>query len=540
MQRVLVVGSGSAGVHFALTALRKGHQVVMLDVGHEKAGPDAVHHGFLDLKANLEDPVRYFLGERFESVVYPSAMDDYYTRYYGFPPTKSYVFSPEHAFCVQATGFQPIVSFARGGLAEAWTGGAYPFNDHELREFPFDYAEIEPYYSEVAARIGVSGASDDLARFYPVHPHLLSPLRLDEQSDQLLASYTRQKTYVNSRLNCYMGHSRVATLSTAQDGRGACSYCGRCLWGCPSESLYTPAITLRECQRYSNFEYVTNAYVERFTYAANGRVTGMRVLRNHADQSVAITADKYVLAAGTLSSSKIFMESVFHQTGTTVRLPGLMDNRQVLIPFINLKFLGRAYNPNNYQYQQLAIGITSEDQAEYIHGQITTLKTALTHPIIPKMPVDLQSAVQLFRSLRAGLGMVNVSFHDRRRTANWLTLGTEVSPGLRPLVIHYEPRSDERLRVDATVRVVKKLLWKLGCVVPPGMVHVRPMGASVHYVGTIPMSRTRQPYALSPVCRSYDFENLYLVDGVAFPFLPAKNSTFTLMANAVRVADAVL
>jgi choline dehydrogenase-like flavoprotein len=63
------------------------------------------------------------------------------------------------------------------------------------------------------------------------------------------------------------------------------------------------------------------------------------------------------------------------------------------------------------------------------------------------------------------------------------------------------------------------------------------MGASVHYAGTLPMSDTPHPGTISPDCRSHDFENLYVVDGSTFPFLPAKNITFTLMANAARVAD---
>ena len=70
------------------------------------------------------------------------------------------------------------------------------------------------------------------------------------------------------------------------------------------------------------------------------------------------------------------------------------------------------------------------------------------------------------------------------------------------------------------------------------MVNVRPMGASVHYSGTVPMSRTPSPRTVSPECRSHDFPNLWLVDGATFPFLPAKNITFSLMANAVRVAAA--
>jgi choline dehydrogenase-like flavoprotein len=69
------------------------------------------------------------------------------------------------------------------------------------------------------------------------------------------------------------------------------------------------------------------------------------------------------------------------------------------------------------------------------------------------------------------------------------------------------------------------------------MLHIRPMGASVHYAGTIPMTTDKAPRTTSPHGRSNDFDNLYFVDGTSFPFLPAKNLTFTLMANAVRVAE---
>jgi choline dehydrogenase-like flavoprotein len=84
---------------------------------------------------------------------------------------------------------------------------------------------------------------------------------------------------------------------------------------------------------------------------------------------------------------------------------------------------------------------------------------------------------------------------------------------------------------------MRRVLRGLGCLVAPGSTHIRPMGASVHYAGTIPMSEKAMPLTASPLCRSHDFENLFLVDGTTFPFLPAKNITFTLMANAARVAD---
>jgi choline dehydrogenase-like flavoprotein len=66
------------------------------------------------------------------------------------------------------------------------------------------------------------------------------------------------------------------------------------------------------------------------------------------------------------------------------------------------------------------------------------------------------------------------------------------------------------------------------------------MGASVHYAGTIPMTRENSAWTATPEGRSRDFENLFLADGTTFPFLPAKNLTFTLMANASRIAEAMV
>jgi len=52
------------------------------------------------------------------------------------------------------------------------------------------------------------------------------------------------------------------------------------------------------------------------------------------------------------------------------------------------------------------------------------------------------------------------------------------------------------------------------------------------------MSETGGPHTTTKDGRSRMFENLFIADGATFPFLPAKNITFTLMANAVRIAEA--
>jgi choline dehydrogenase-like flavoprotein len=143
----------------------------------------------------------------------------------------------------------------------------------------------------------------------------------------------------------------------------------------------------------------------------------------------------------------------------------------------------------------------------------------------------------MFRNLHAALGLINLNFHDTRRDENFVTLETGVRNADPALSINYTPRFDERASIQKGLRKVKRALRKLKCIVPPGMVHVRPMGASVHYSGTIPMSKTKSAYTTSEYCQSHDFDNLFIVDGSTFPFLPAKNITYTLMSNAVRVAE---
>jgi len=531
MDKILIVGSGASGVHFALSVLKKGYDVTMLDVGYKK--PDMINPDdtINDLKMKLDDPVRYFLGKDYKAVIYP----DFESEYYGFPPSKDYVFSIPQGFKFRLHGFAPVFSFAQGGLAEAWTGGVYPFNDYDLEDFPFRYKDIEPYYSEVADRIGITGKRDDLERFFPFHKNIMKPLELDEHSKLLLSQYEKHKDYLNNKLKCYMGRSRLAVISMDKGKRKGCSYCGRCIWGCPSEAFYTPSITLNQCRQYPNFRYLPNMFVKYFKFNSGNHVTDI-VAESLVDGKIyEFPVQRLVLAAGTLCSSKIFIDSIFKNTGKVIKLHGLMDNRQILMPFINLKMIGKQYNPNSYQYHQLSMELECEIPRDYIDVQITTLKTAMIHPIVQKMFFDLKTAIFMFKDIHAALGIASVSFNNRRSEDNYLTI--EPDGIYTRLVINYSLKEDEGKSIKQVIKRVTKALRKLGCIAPAATNYVRPMGANIHYTGTIAMSTKKIRFTTSEHCQSNDFDNLYIVDGTTFPWLPAKNLTFTLMANAVRVAE---
>ena len=531
MTSVLIVGSGATGVHFAQTCLERGLDVLMLDVGHARPDPVLPSADFDGLKTGLEDPVEYFLGSRGEAIVYPSGAG----KLYGFPPSKSYVFQSPTGFAAESQGFEPVTSFAAGGLAEAWTGGVYPLNDAELEGFPCSAAELEPYYREVARRIGISGVRDDLARFSPFFDEYQPALDLDRHSSLLIRQYERKRSWLNQRLKFFLGRSRVAVLSQDLEDRKSCDYLGRCLWGCPRESLYAPGVTLRRLRQHPRFRYVGGVYVEYFRIT-DGKVDQVVATPISGGERLTYSADHYVLAAGTLCTSRIVLETHYRATGEIATLPGLMDNRQIMMPFITLRMLGQPASTHSYQFHQIALGIAGRNDAEYVHGQITALKSASVHPIVQSMPVDMRSAIAVFQSTHAALGVANIWLHDRPRADNILTIRPG-DDGRVTLVIRHGPAPDDMERVRQTLSTTRRALWKLGAIVPPGMTRILGQGSSIHYAGTMPMTATPLPFTTSPVCRSHDYANLTIADGASFPFLPAKNLTYTLMANAIRAAQ---
>ena len=524
--KITIVGSGASSVHFALTLLKKGYSVEMIDVGFENKKDILSKLNFIEIKKNYEDPVNFFLGESFEVVIPPDSEE-----IYRFPPSKSYVFKPVKNFSYIANGFYPLISFAKGGLAEAWTAGVYPFNDFELEDFPFDYNEIEPYYNEVSKRIGICGENDSLSQIFPIHEHILKSPQLDIHSQYLLEHYLNKK---NNFDRFILGRSRIALLTEDKDHRKKCNLCGKCQWGCKNESLYVPSITLNECLKYKNFKYTKGIYIKYFIYK-NGKITELIGEDISSGDTISFDIDVLVLGAGTISSAKIFLDSYYFNEKKIETLKGLMDNRQVIAPFITPKLITKQYEFESYQYHMLSAGIITENLKEYIHTQITTLKTSIIHPVISSLPIDYKTSIYLTRNMRAALGVVNLNFNDYKRDDNYITI-KPTEKGTQ-LYINYIPEKDEKKKINNSLKFLQKNFIKLGAIMPSFQARVRKMGESVHYAGTLPMSKRKEHLKTNEYGRSYDFENLYFIDGSTFPFLPAKNITFTLMANATRIAD---
>ncbi|MFN8666663.1 MAG: GMC oxidoreductase [Gemmatimonadaceae bacterium] len=530
MADFLVVGSGATGVHFAQTMLERGHTVTLLDVGFER--PPAPHPDapFTRLKEALDDDGAYFLGANGEAVVYPTA----HGKPYGFPPSKAHVFRRPDGEGVVERGFHPMLSYARGGLAEAWTGGSYELRDEEFSDFPFAPAALRPHYATVAQRIGVTGEADDIQRFSPLTAPYLTPLGLDPHSAWLMNRYAQRRARVNA-VGVHLGRSRVAVLSRDLGGRRACGELGRCLWGCPRGALYSPRLTLIELERHPRFTYRPGIHVRRVLVDGRGHATGVVATPLGGGSEMEIRSDRVILAAGALASTQIYLETRLARGEDDPSLPGLMDNRHVMVPFVNLARLGAKVELDSYQFHMLAMAIDTGDWRHDVHGQVTTLKSAAVHPVIAQLPFDLATSRRVFQRMRAALGVANIWLADTRRDANRARLRRRPD-GPPLLVLEYGDDARDLPETERAIETTRRALRALGCLAPRGMAQVLPRGSSVHYAGTLPLSDADREHTCRANGEVRGIPGLHVVDGAGFPWLPAKNITFTLMANAVRIA----
>jgi len=80
---------------------------------------------------------------------------------------------------------------------------------------------------------------------------------------------------------------------------------------------------------------------------------------------------------------------------------------------------------------------------------------------------------------------------------------------------------------------------RLGAWTHPALAVRVPTGHAIHYAGTLPMSPNPGRYQCTTDGRLWPTQRVYVGDSASFPRLPAKNMSFGMMANAMRVASAL-
>src|SRR5262249_28261162 len=154
--------------------------VLLLDVGHS---PDksTLSGNFYDLRQdrNGDDAERFkeLVGVNFESL--HNVFRPYLNPKLKAPRMRFVTSDVPRLSPVTTRNFDTVMSFAAGGLANAWGAGLYRYDTRDLAGFPIVVEDLEPYYDAITAKIGISGVGDDLSQFFGPVRGLQPPLELD-------------------------------------------------------------------------------------------------------------------------------------------------------------------------------------------------------------------------------------------------------------------------------------------------------------------------------------------------------------------------
>lgn len=132
--------------------------------------------------------------------------------------------------------------------------------------------------------------------------------------------------------------------------------------------------------------------------------------------------------------------------------------------------------------------------------------------------------------------MLQIFFPDSPSDDNFITLDSS-----EKLFINHKPiHKDEYLAKDGSysIRPFLRLLHEMLYFACSSLCKFPVAGSSIHYAGSLPMRATSPgPFETDKSGLLYGTKNVYIIDAANFPYLPSKNHTFTLMANAMRIAD---
>jgi len=542
----LVIGSGASGGWVAKELTEAGMRVLMLEAGPPRVpSRDFTEHvwpyqlkyrGFDDQQARLTD-------QPIQRLCY--ACDEYSHQFFVNDAEHPYTFPIDKPF-MWIRGRQV------GGKTFCWARESYRYSDYEFKaasrdgygqDWPFSYKEIEPYYDKVESFIGVSGSHEGLEQM--PDGKFLPPMNLSCGSLQA-------KRIIESKFGWRVMPDRVANLTVAHNGRPACHYCDECQRGCYTASYFnSPAVTLPAAVKTGRFTLLSDAVVSHLIVDNEGRASGVHYIHRTTHQHREARAKIVVLAASTLESTRILLNS------TTRRYPNGLGNStgvlgHYLMDHFTLEGAGGVMaglkssvreptgNPCGFLIPKYA-NVGSNRHKNFIRGY--------------RFDGDGSQALysQAFSTPGYGKGFrekvrANIPYHYSMmvqgetlpRYENYVALDKQKKDawGIPALHINASYGENEHAMAKAMRADVVAILdaMKLEEVREPGE-HLSVFGKNIHECGTARMGNDPKTSVIDRFNRLHDAKNVFVADGAAFVTNSCYEPTLTIMAIATRAAD---
>jgi len=520
IHEVIIVGSGPTGVASALGFAENGIIPLILDVGYEPESTETLNSNFYEYRRS-HDSFKLMIGENYEGLynlvhkktIFPKLIS---------PFMQFVVKDVERLSPTDENGFMAVQSFARGGLANAWGASLYRCTDDELLNIPLRVSDLTPYYDKLTREIGISGDDDDLTLFYGSTKDLLPPLNLSKKCELLYARYKKRKRRLNKK-GVYIGRPRLCVLSQDYYGRARYEYNSLESWFPHLPYVYTPTHTLRRLINENKVIYHNSVLVKFWRREDNHLVVHAEDINDGS--MITFKCKKLVLAAGTINSAKIVLNS---KRDFKTRLP-LFDNGLAQIPLIFPSFIGSKFETETPGFENLDIIFDFQELSLRLKGSILELNFPSRSVFFEILPFSARDNLLVIKYFLPAVLVVLLYFPSSIKNSGYLMLKDN---GVLEVFSH--PYKFDR----GIIGKVIKIFLGLGILTHPLLVKSAQPGYTIHYAGPLPMvENPEHEYQCNRFGELYHEPDVHVVDGSLFPYLPAKNFSFTLMANAMRIAE---
>ena len=437
-----------------------------------------------------------------------------------------------------------------------------PVDGADVRDWPFAYADIAPYYDEIERLIGVQGDIHQLAdvtlRHAPRSRQLPMPPGPPQYSSLLASQGARL-------LGLQPSPTPMAINSTRYDGRPACNNCGFCShYGCPTHARTGALAPLRRAL-LAGAQLRANAFVVKINHDGR-RATGVTYI-DERGRTRTKSADVVVLAANAIESVRLALMSgvpdphrqigkylFFHwfTAGFAVFLRERIhayrgrSTTHHVDDFADPDFPGARLfaSANGLPYIRggvLELGGTQDPISEALIYQGTILPLVSPNKPFGRAFKQLMRA-SLLRDRFFGLEMIG---EDLAQATNMVDLDPKVrdARGFPVARITYAPHAHEIAAQTFYIPLIAALLKAAGADASAGVPETSsdrfPVAAGsvpggAHIMGGMRMGSDPKTSVTNEHGRLHALDNVLVSDASVFVTSGAHNPTLTLMATALR------
>ena len=429
-----------------------------------------------------------------------------------------------------------------------------PIEGANVVDWPISYDDLSPYYDKVERIVGVSGRVVDHPYAEPrINPDFAFPATIDHPVGKILDESA-------NKLGFHSFPTPRAILPSAIKNRNGCNYSGYCgSYGCSTgakgssrAALLDPAVATGRC------EIRPHAMVSRLISDSKGKVIGAEYFDKNGDKQT-VDAKIFTVSCQSIESARLLLRS------TGPRYPAGLANGSGQVGR-NLIFAGGGAGSGRLSYEKF--GKELELFGPFINRAIQDFYVIDDPDFGPRQK---GGTIDFDFQPPSAIGRASHLLTD----ANGLVWGERLKQRierhfLRGQYVKIEAFCDWLPNRDCRVKLDNKLKDKWGLPVAnirvayheqnlsvgwyladKGAAVLKEMGAEdvIAYAvgspptnlqgGTCRFGDNPDTSVLDADCRSHEAENLFVTDGSFMPNGGSVQPTWTIYANAFRVADRI-